>query len=300
MGIFESVFGSFLIAFPALFSIVNPLGGALIYSQVTADRSHPERVRLAWRVALYSAGVMLVALWAGASLIGFFGVTLSALRIGGGLVVATRAWELLSAPQQQEDRKQAQAAPAAGAEDVAFFPLTVPFTAGPGAISVAIALSASRPTRVLDLLPHFAGSSWRQPLSRDGRPLLRLGGSRGGVAWPRGRARGDPSDRVPAALHRCPDRADGRSGRPDTDPGPTSRRQSLRRLPGHSVHSSLDKGEDVLGDGPDDEGRKSLAGNALRAFAAGWAPARQPPVATGTAMEPSLGRRYDARQQHTT
>ena len=159
MGIFESVFGSFLIAFPALFSIVNPLGGALIYSQVTADRSHPERVWLAWRVALYSAGVMLVALWAGASLIGFFGVTLSALRIGGGLVVATRAWELLSAPQQQEDRKQAQAAPAAGAEDVAFFPLTVPFTAGPGAISVAIALSASRPTRVPDLLPYFAGSS---------------------------------------------------------------------------------------------------------------------------------------------
>ena len=129
--IFESVFGSFLIAFPALFSIVNPLGGALIYSQVTADRSHPERVWLAWRVALYSAGVMLVALWAGASLIGFFGVTLSALRIGGGLVVATRAWELLSAPQQQEDRKQAQAAPAAGAEDVAFFPLTMPFHGRP-------------------------------------------------------------------------------------------------------------------------------------------------------------------------
>ncbi len=25
--------GSFLVAFPALFSIVNPLGGALIYSQ---------------------------------------------------------------------------------------------------------------------------------------------------------------------------------------------------------------------------------------------------------------------------
>jgi multiple antibiotic resistance protein len=149
MGIVQGAIGSFLIAFPALFSIVNPPGGALIYHQVTADREHTERVRLAWRVAL----------WAGAAVIGLLGVTLAALRIAGGLVVAARAWELLSAPQQQEDRKQAQAAPAAGAEDVTFFPLTVPFTTGPGTIAVAIALGANRPTGALDLLPYFAGGS---------------------------------------------------------------------------------------------------------------------------------------------
>jgi hypothetical protein len=54
MEIVQGAIGSFLIAFPALFSIVNPPGGALIYHQVTADRGHAERVRLAWRVALYS------------------------------------------------------------------------------------------------------------------------------------------------------------------------------------------------------------------------------------------------------
>jgi multiple antibiotic resistance protein len=86
-------------------------------------------------------------------------VTTGALRIAGGLVVASRAWELLSAPQHHEDRKQEQAATASGADDVAFFPLTMPFTAGPGAISVAIALSASRPTSTIELLPFFAGSS---------------------------------------------------------------------------------------------------------------------------------------------
>ena len=159
IAIVQGALDSFLIAFPALFSIVNPPGGALIYSQVTADRNHDERVHLAWQVALYSAVVMLVALWFGAPLIGFFGVTLSALRIGGGLVVAARAWELLSAPQQSEDRKQAQAASAAGASDVAFFPLTVPFTTGPGTMAVAIALGANRPTQDLGMLPHAAGDS---------------------------------------------------------------------------------------------------------------------------------------------
>ena len=44
MEIVQSIVGSFLIALPALFSIVNPPGGALIYNQVTAGRSHAERV----------------------------------------------------------------------------------------------------------------------------------------------------------------------------------------------------------------------------------------------------------------
>src|SRR6266540_3077144 len=102
---------------------------------------------------------MLAALWAGATIMSFFGVTLSALRVAGGLVVAVRAWEMLAAPEQNEDRKQEQAAPAAGASDVAFFPLTMPFTTGPGTISVAIALSANQPRNTLDLVPFFAGLS---------------------------------------------------------------------------------------------------------------------------------------------
>jgi multiple antibiotic resistance protein len=159
MWLLNGTVSSFLVALPALFSIVNPLGGAFIYSQVTADRGHDERVALAWRVATYSAGVMLVALWAGATIMSFFGVSLSALRIAGGLVVAVRAWEMLSAPEENEDRKQEQAAPASGPGDVAFFPLTMPFTTGPGTISVAIALSANRPLDALGLIPHFAGAS---------------------------------------------------------------------------------------------------------------------------------------------
>ncbi|MGE0240940.1 MAG: MarC family protein [Parvibaculaceae bacterium] len=159
MWVFSGTVESFLIAFPALFSIVNPLGIALIYHQVTAGRSRAERSALAWRVAAYSLGVMLVSLWAGATLIGFFGVSLSALRVAGGLVVAVRAWEMLAAPEQNEGRKQEQAATASGSSNDAFFPLTMPLTTGPGTISVAIALSASRPRSTIDLIPFFAGMS---------------------------------------------------------------------------------------------------------------------------------------------
>jgi multiple antibiotic resistance protein len=56
---------AFLLAFPALFSIVNPLGGAIIFHEVTARQTHAQRVALARRVAIYSAIVMLVTLGAG-------------------------------------------------------------------------------------------------------------------------------------------------------------------------------------------------------------------------------------------
>ena len=149
----------YLLAFSALFSIVNPLGGALIYSQVTATRPRAEKIMLAWRVALYSAIVMVAALIAGAPILGFFGITLSALRIAGGVVVIAHAWELLSVPENQEDRKQQQAQPADQASDVAFFPLTMPFTTGPGTISVAIALSATAPSSGTDMLAFYLGAS---------------------------------------------------------------------------------------------------------------------------------------------
>ena len=137
--------GAFLLGLPALLSIVNPPGSALIFNQVLSDRQHAERAQLAGRVAIYSACVLLVSLWAGSQILDFFGVTLSALRLSGGLVVASRAWALLNAPEQNEARKEQQANPARLGADVAFYPLTMPFTTGPGSIAVAIALTSVRP-----------------------------------------------------------------------------------------------------------------------------------------------------------
>jgi multiple antibiotic resistance protein len=149
--------GSFLLAFPALFSIVNPLGSALIFFQVLAGRTTAERRWLANKVGLYSLVVLLVALWGGSYVLNFFGISLGALRLGGGLVVAARAWQLLESPENTEARKEQQAAPARLSADAAFYPLTMPLTTGPGTISVAIALGAERPVVGDGLFPFMAG-----------------------------------------------------------------------------------------------------------------------------------------------
>ncbi|MCE4225120.1 NAAT family transporter [Methylobacterium sp. C25] len=150
---------SFLAAASALFSIVNPLGGALIFAQITGDRTHADRTVLARRVMVYSAIVLLASLWIGAYVVDFFGVSIPALRVAGGLVVAASGWHLLNAPERNEDKKQAQAEDARGQDDIAFFPLTLPLTTGPGSIAVAIALGSNRPTGGAEFAAFATGTS---------------------------------------------------------------------------------------------------------------------------------------------
>lgn len=155
----ETAVGAFLLAFPALFSIVNPIGAALIFDSVTAGRSRADKQRMAFRVGLYSMVVLLASLWLGGYILNFFGVSLSALRIAGGLVVAVRAWSLLMQPEVHEERKAHQAEPAQHADDISFFPLTMPLTTGPGSIAVAVALSSQRPTNAAEPFGFFGGLS---------------------------------------------------------------------------------------------------------------------------------------------
>lgn len=155
----DSLVGAFLLAFPALFSIVNPIGGALIFDGVMGGRSITERQRLANKIAVYALLVLLVSLWLGSYVLNFFGVSLGALRIAGGLVVAVRAWSLLTEPEVHEDRKASAAKPAQDADDVAFFPLTMPLTTGPGTIAVAIALASQRPASGPSTIGFFGGVS---------------------------------------------------------------------------------------------------------------------------------------------
>lgn len=154
----SSLVGAFLLAFPALFSIVNPVGAALIFDQAMGGRERSERLKLARLIGFYAFLVLLGSLLLGGYILNFFGVSLGALRVAGGLVVAIRAWSLLMDPQENEDRKTDQTEPAQRSEDVAFFPLTMPFTTGPGSISVAIALSSQRPTEGAAVAPFFIGA----------------------------------------------------------------------------------------------------------------------------------------------
>jgi multiple antibiotic resistance protein len=151
-------FTFFLLAFPALFSIINPLGGAFIFLAATGHLPPSVRNSMARKIAFYSFVTLNVSMLIGAFVLKVFGISMPVLRVAGGIIIALSAWNLLTA-EDEGQKKQAALDDASGRETerMIFYPLTMPITTGPGTISVAIALgtgSARRP--ILFALEAFA------------------------------------------------------------------------------------------------------------------------------------------------
>ena len=137
--------GDFLFGFSALFAIINPYGLAFIFHDRTAGLSERERARVALRIALYAFGVLLVSLFVGNHILRFFGISMPALRIAGGLVVAVTGWSMLHAAPVPKGSHATSTANFVTIQRMVFFPLTIPLTTGPGTIATAIAIGTHRP-----------------------------------------------------------------------------------------------------------------------------------------------------------
>jgi multiple antibiotic resistance protein len=139
-----------LLAFAALFPIVNPLGNAPIFLAMTSDFEPAERASLAWGVTVNSFVLLLASVATGTYVLEFFGLSAPVVQVGGGLVVGALGWRLLQDPRAAFDRPSPETA--ARRRNLAFYPLTMPLTVGPGSISVAITIGANHPHSVRSLL----------------------------------------------------------------------------------------------------------------------------------------------------
>jgi len=113
-------------------------------------------------VAIYSFAIVAFSLYVGAYVLSFFGITLPVLRVAGGVIISMSGWRMLTAPDVTEQRRSEgpTALPAhVSASRLAFYPLTMPLTTGPGTISVAISIGANRPNDFGVDLVQFVGQT---------------------------------------------------------------------------------------------------------------------------------------------
>src|SRR3974390_2830781 len=116
---------TFLLVYAGLFPIVNPVGAAPIFLALTHRHSAQVRSRLAWRVAVNGFILLLGSLFVGSHVLVFFGITLPAVRVAGGLVVAAFGWKLLNTDEMLPDQRDGATAHARTPTD-SFYPLTMP------------------------------------------------------------------------------------------------------------------------------------------------------------------------------
>lgn len=134
---------SFIAVFAALFPVINPLGGGPIFLNMVQGCSQTVRKKLALGVGISSFFMLLGSMLIGPELLLFFGITLPALKLAGGLVVIAMGWNLLNQKSTPKDGgDNSTGITDLNASNSVFFPLTMPLTIGPGSIATSISLMA--------------------------------------------------------------------------------------------------------------------------------------------------------------
>ena len=132
-----SLFGAMVTGF---FAIINPVSTAPIFANVTAGNSSELRAQVARRAVAIAFAVIALFTVSGNLIFSLFGITLTAFRIVGGVLVAIVGFEMVhgspstvQAPtsQDQKECRETQLS-------VAVSPLATPLIAGPGTISTAM------------------------------------------------------------------------------------------------------------------------------------------------------------------
>jgi len=136
---------SILLMVSALFPIVNPIGGSPVFLLLTQDYSGESRKLLARRVAMNSFILLIVSMAVGTHILSFFGISLPVVQVGGGLIVVSTGWAMLTRSDQVDRGQVHQTVTTQDVLKNAFYPLTLPLTVGPGSISIAITLGANEP-----------------------------------------------------------------------------------------------------------------------------------------------------------
>src|SRR4051812_841704 len=86
-----------IVAFPAVFTIVNPLGAVGPFLAMTNRDSIDKRNSTAYRACMVAAGVLMVCAAIGGFVFQFFGITLPALKVAGGSLLILVAMDMVNA-----------------------------------------------------------------------------------------------------------------------------------------------------------------------------------------------------------
>lgn len=134
----HDIFNNAGFAFFALFPILNPPAMAPIFLEMTSGVSDGDRHRLAALIGKYTFLLLLAVLLVGGWALKLFGISIPVIRVAGGLLLFNTAWRMLNNEPRISANEQAELK--AKVSSQAFFPLTLPVTAGPGSIAVTLTL----------------------------------------------------------------------------------------------------------------------------------------------------------------
>ncbi len=129
---------TYITAFVTLFVVIDPIGLTPVFIALTPGMSGLHRRRIGLRALVIAAILLTLFGLAGETILSAIGISISAFRIAGGLLLFLTALDMLF--ERRTERREGQADGDDPGHDPSVFPLAMPLLAGPGALASMILL----------------------------------------------------------------------------------------------------------------------------------------------------------------
>lgn len=137
-------------ALATLLVVADPVFLSALFLGITSDMGNSQRREVAIRASIIAFCILVAAGLGGSQLLQLLGISISAFRIAGGLLLLSAAAEMVF--DRRSQRLQATAEQAISVDhmkNIAAFPLAIPLMAGPGAITAMILLAHRAEGRII-------------------------------------------------------------------------------------------------------------------------------------------------------
>jgi len=132
----------FVSAFVTFLVVIDPPGCAPIFASLTMGTGPEHRRATALRSVGIAAGILLFFGLLGQQLLAALGVSLTAFRIAGGILLFLIAIDMVFEKRTERRENRAEEVSASHVDDVSVFPMAIPMIAGPGSIASIMLLMA--------------------------------------------------------------------------------------------------------------------------------------------------------------
>ena len=132
----------FITSLISLFIIIDPPGNIFPFLALSAGFTPVAARSLAWQSCLYAFFVLTLFVGVGRLILQFFGISLAAFQIAGGLILFRITLDMVEGRGHFNRIDTSASLNPADYRDVALVPLAVPLLSGPGAISTVLVLTS--------------------------------------------------------------------------------------------------------------------------------------------------------------
>ncbi len=123
--------------FVALLSVVNPIGALPMFMGLTKNLSKTQRRSMVRVCSIAVFVTLIISLFLGKKILAFFGISIGAFTVGGGILIFSMATSMINA-KDVESKLTQEEMDDDSIREVGIVPLAIPLLAGPGAISTTI------------------------------------------------------------------------------------------------------------------------------------------------------------------